>query len=77
MTRIDKMDERYHMLSRLPRIVDGRVAFRKKPNQCRYLLCVIDLDDTLVSVFYKINKKSTDDMGNKCTRLTFEHCEKK
>ena len=76
MTRFEKDDERYQLLLRLPRIVDGRVHFRKKPNQSRYLLCVLDMDDDVVSVFYKINMKSTDEMGNKCTRMSFDHCVK-
>lgn len=76
MTRFEKTDERYRLLERLPPIVDGRVHFRKKPHQSRFLLCVINMDEDVVSVLYKINKKSTDDLGNKCTRLTFEHCVK-
>ena len=75
--RFDKTDERYRLLERLPRIVDGQFVFRKKARQCRFILCVLDLDDDVVSVLYKINEKSTDDLGNMCARVTFTHCVKK
>ena len=73
MGRIEKNDERYILLAHIPRNQNGRVVFPKRRTHARsYMLCVLELDETVVTVLYKVNSKSTDDMGNKCESVSFD-----
>ena len=73
MGRIDKNDARYLLLARVPRNQDGRVVFRKKRSHARaYMLCVLELDDAVVTVLYKMNTKTADEAGNPCTSVSFD-----
>jgi hypothetical protein len=75
MGRIDKNDERYYMLARMPRNQNGRVVFRKKrTHACSYTLCVLEIEEKIIKVLYKLNPKSVDEMGNPCAMLSFDEC---
>jgi len=54
MGRILQTDKRYKMLSKMPRVQDGRVVFRKKPGKAKYIIAIMEADDHIHSVLYRM-----------------------
>jgi hypothetical protein len=43
------------MLSKMPRVRDGRVVFRKKPGRAKYMIAVLEMDEHVHLVLYRMS----------------------
>ena len=43
------------MLSKIPRVRDGTVVFRKKPGRAKYIITVMEINGNVHSVLYRMS----------------------
>jgi hypothetical protein len=37
-------------------------------------MCVLEIDDKIINILYKLNSKSDDQMGNPFAMISFDEC---
>ena len=71
MGRIAKTDNRYSMLQRVPRVLDGRVVFRKKRgHDNKYVIAVFEEPTAVHCVLYRLFKRFENGDVVQCMSFT-------
>jgi len=70
MGRLSITDKRYKMLSKLPMVQDGRVIFRKKPGRAKYMIAVVEMEESVHVVLYRMSV--IDNNGERVMAMSFK-----
>jgi hypothetical protein len=58
------------MLSKLPMVQDGRVIFRKKPGRAKYMIAVVEMEESVHVVLYRMSV--IDNNGERVMAMSFK-----